>query len=499
MFMDDKTYPYLKLSKEAAPRLEVVRNTKDKKADYFGPFPDSGAAYDMAKLLNRMYPLRKCRQLPKKECLYYHIGQCLGPCIRPVDEAVYAQMRNEIRRFLKGDVSDTLAKLNEQMLAASEQLQFERAQEIHELMNSIRHVVDKQQIDFKDHLDRDVFAYYVDKGYISIQGFFMRGGKLLERSLSVTPLYEEEMEAFVAFIAQYYAHNPLPNEILIPREYDAGMLRELYGEKIVQPQRGDKVKLVEMALRNAKNAHEQKFTLVERKDQQKQLAMGQLSRIFQKEIHRIEIFDNSHLAGTFNVSGMVVFLDGEPHKPGYRLYRLGEYRSDMDSMREVLYRRYFRLLKEGAALPDLLVVDGGYQQVEAAKEIREQLDLDLTICGLVKDEHHNTSNLMDDRGTIIPIEKEGPLFFLLAQMQDEVHRFAISYHRRLRKKAMTRSILDEVEGLGEVRKKAIWKKFGSLKNLRAASVEEIRTVVPEKVAENIYHLLHNLDQIKNDA
>ena len=499
MFMDDKTYPYLKLSKEAAPRLEVVRNTKDKKADYFGPFPDSGAAYDMAKLLNRMYPRRKCRQLPKKECLYYHIGQCLGPCIRPVDEAVYAQMRNEIRRFLKGDVSDTLAKLNEQMLAASEQLQFERAQEIHELMNSIRHVVDKQQIDFKDHLDRDVFAYYVDKGYISIQGFFMRGGKLLERSLSVTPLYEEEMEAFVAFIAQYYAHNPLPNEILIPREYDAGMLRELYGEKIVQPQRGDKVKLVEMALRNAKNAHEQKFTLVERKDQQKQLAMGQLSRIFQKEIHRIEIFDNSHLAGTFNVSGMVVFLDGEPHKPGYRLYRLGEYRSDMDSMREVLYRRYFRLLKEGAALPDLLVVDGGYQQVEAAKEIREQLDLDLTICGLVKDEHHNTSNLMDDQGTIIPIEKEGPLFFLLAQMQDEVHRFAISYHRRLRKKAMTRSILDEVEGLGEVRKKAIWKKFGSLKNLRAASVEEIRTVVPEKVAENIYHLLHNLDQIKNDA
>ena len=499
MFMDDKTYPYLKLSKEAAPRLEVVRNTKDKKADYFGPFPDSGAAYDMAKLLNRMYPLRKCRQLPKKECLYYHIGQCLGPCIRPVDEAGYAQMRKEIRRLLKGDVSDTLAKLNEQMLAASEQLQFERAQEIHELMNSIRHVVDKQQIDFKDHLDRDVFAYYVDKGYISIQGFFMRGGKLLERSLSVTPLYEEEMEAFVAFIAQYYAHNPLPNEILIPREYDAGMLRELYGEKIVQPQRGDKVKLVEMALRNAKNAHEQKFTLVERKDQQKQLAMGQLSRIFQKEIHRIEIFDNSHLAGTFNVSGMVVFLDGEPHKPGYRLYRLGEYRSDMDSMREVLYRRYFRLLKEGAALPDLLVVDGGYQQVEAAKEIREQLDLDLTICGLVKDEHHNTSNLMDDRGTIIPIEKEGPLFFLLAQMQDEVHRFAISYHRRLRKKAMTRSILDEVEGLGEVRKKAIWKKFGSLKNLRAASVEEIRTVVPEKVAENIYHLLHNLDQIKNDA
>lgn len=499
MFMDDKTYPYLKLSKERAPRLEVVRNTKDKKAEYFGPFPDSGAAYDMAKLLNRMFPLRKCRHLPKKACLYYHIGQCLGPCIQNIEEEVYTKMRNDIRRFLKGDVSDTLEQLQNQMFVASEQLQFEKAQEIHEMIESIRHVVAKQQIDFKDHLDRDVFAYYVDKGYISIQGFFMRGGKLLERSLSVTPLYEEEMEAFVAFIAQYYEHNPLPNEILIPKEYDVSMLKELYGEKIVQPQRGDKVKLVEMARHNAKNAHEQKFTLVERKDQQKQAALAQLSKIFGKEIHRMEIFDNSHLAGTFNVSGMVVFLDGEPHKQGYRLYRLSEYRSDMDSMREVLYRRYFRLLKEGGTFPDLLVVDGGYQQVEAAKEIRELLDLDLAICGLVKDEHHNTSNLMNDQGEIVPIEKEGALFFMLAQMQDEVHRFAISYHRRLRKKAMTRSILDEVEGLGEVRKKAIWKKFGSLKKLKEASIAEISEVVPEKVAENIYHLLHNLDQIKNDA
>ena len=499
MFMDDKTYPYLKLSREEAPRLEVVRNTKDKKAEYFGPFPDSSAAYDMMKLLNRMYPLRKCRHLPKKECLYYHIGQCLGPCVHSIEEEVYSKMRSDIRRFLKGDVSGVLDDLNQKMMQASEQLQFEKAQEIYEMMNSIRHVVDKQQIDFKDHLDRDVFAYYVDKGYISIQGFFMRAGKLLERSLSVTPLYEEEMEAFVSFIGQYYEHNPLPNEILIPKEYDAGMLKQLYGDKIVQPQRGDKAKLVEMALKNAKNAHEQKFTLVERKDRQKELAMAQLSKIFEKDIHRIEIFDNSHLAGTFNVSGMVVFLDGEPHKPGYRLYRLGEYRSDMDSMREVLYRRYFRLLKEGSSLPDLLVVDGGYQQVEAAKEIRELLDLDLTICGLVKDEHHNTSSLMNDQGAIIPIEKEGSLFFLLAQMQDEVHRFAISYHRRLRKKAMTRSILDEVEGLGDVRKKAIWKKFGSLKNLKQASIESISEVVPQKVAENIYHLLHNLDQIKNDA
>lgn len=499
MFMDDKTYPYLKLTKEAAPRLEVVRHTKDKKATYFGPFPDSGAAYDMMKLLNRMYPLRKCRHLPKKECLYYHIGQCLGPCIRPVEEAVYAKLRQDIQKFLKGDVREILDQLEQDMRSASEQLQFEKAQEIHETIQSIHHVIARQQIDFKDHQDRDVFAYYVDKGYISIQGFFMRGGKLLERSFSVEPLYEDEREAFVSFIVQYYEQNPLPNEILIPKEYEIDALRELYGDKLLQPQRGDKVKLVEMAKRNAKTAHEQKFTLVERKNQQKEIAMSQLSRLFGKPIHRVEIFDNSHLAGTFNVSGMVVFVDGEPYKQGYRLYRLQEYRSDMDSMREVLYRRYFRLLKEGSAMPDLLVVDGGYQQVEAAKEISEMLDLDLTICGLVKDDKHHTSELMDKEGQIIPIEKEGALFFLLAQMQDEVHRFAIGYHRRLRKKAMTRSILDEVEGLGEVRKKAIWKHFGSLKKLKAAGVDEISTVVPQKVAENIYDLLHNLDQFQNDA
>lgn len=499
MFMDDKTYPYLKLTREKAPRLEVVRNTRDKKATYFGPYPDSGAAYDMMKLVNRMYPLRKCRHLPKKECLYYHIGQCLGPCIREVSEEEYAKMRNDVQKFLRGDVKDTIDGLKRQMQEASDKLQFERAQEIHEMIQSIEHIAARQQIDFSDHLDRDVFGYYVDKGYISIQGFFMRGGKLLERTLSVTPLYEEEMDAFTSFIVQYYEHNPLPNEILLPKEYDVSALIELYGNKIVQPQRGSKAKLVEMVLRNAKNAHEQKFTLVERKEQERELAMAQLSRIFSKEIHRIEIFDNSHLAGTFNVSGMVVFMDGEPYKQGYRLYRLQEYRSDMDSMREALYRRYFRLLKEKGRMPDLLVVDGGLQQVEAACEIREMLDLDLTICGLVKDEHHNTADLMDDRGNIIPIEKEGALFFLLTRMQDEVHRFAISYHRRLRKKAMTRSILDEVEGLGDVRKKAIWKHFGSLKNLRAASVAQISAVVPEKVAENIYHLLHNLDQIKDDA
>ena len=499
MFMDDKSYPYLKLTKENAPVLKVVRNTKDRKAYYFGPFPDSGAAWETAKLLNRIYPLRKCRRMPKKECLYYHMGQCLAPCIRDIDERVYADMVSGIQKFMRGDVREMLDTLHREMEQASEELLFEKAQEKLSLIHAIEHVTAKQQIDFKDRKDRDVFGYYVDKGYISIQGFFLRGGKLLERTLSIEPLYENEADAFVSFILQYYANNPLPQEILIPKEYDITHLEEILDTKIWQPLRGDKLKLVDMVLANAKNAHEQKFELVERKESRRYEGMEQLCNLLQKEIHRIELFDNSHISGTHNVSGMVVYRDGEPSKKDYRTFRLGEYISDLDSMKEVIYRRYFRLLKEGARFPDLLIVDGGYLQIEAAREIIEALDIPLTICGLVKDDNHRTSNLMDVNGNILPVKRDSSLFFLLTQMQDEVHRFAISYHRKLRGKAMTKSILDEVEGIGEVRKKEIWKHFKSLKRLKEATIEEIRQVVPEKVAQNIYNILHNTDQKSEDA
>lgn len=499
MFMDDKTYPYLKLSKEKAPVLKVVRNTKDKKAYYFGPFPDSGAAWETAKLLNRIYPLRKCRRLPKKECLYYHMGQCLAPCVNDIDEKVYTDMVTSIQKFMRGDVKDTIDQLKKEMQQASEDLAFEKAKEKLDLIHAIEHVTAKQQIDFKDRKDRDVFGYYIDKGYISIQGFFLRGGKLLERTLSIEPLYENAEDAFVSFLLQYYAHNPLPQELLIPKEYDISHLSEILDTKIIQPLRGDKLKLVEMVLANAKNAHEQKFELVERKESRREEGMQQLCNLLQKEIHRIEIFDNSHISGAYNVSGMVVYKDGEPSKKDYRTFKLEEYVSDLDSMKEVVYRRYFRLLKEGAKFPDLLIVDGGYQQIEAAKEIINALDVPLTICGLVKDDHHRTSNLMDVNGNILPVPRDSSLFFLLTQMQDEVHRFAISYHRKLRGKAMTKSILDEVEGIGEVRKKEIWKHFKSLKRLKEADVEEIATVVPMKVAQNIYNILHNTDQNQEDA
>lgn len=497
MFMDDKTYPYIKLTKEKAPILRVVRQTKDRKAEYFGPFPDSSAAWDTMKLLNQLYPLRKCARLPKKECLYYHMKQCLGPCVYEIDPEVYVQMANQIRKFLKGDVKDILAKLEQEMNEASANLQFERAKEKHDLMQAIAYVTAKQQIDFKDRKDRDVFGCYVDKGYISIQGLFLRGGKMLERTLHITPLYEREEDAFLSFILQYYEQHPTPQELLLPQRYDVSLLQETLDTRVIQPLRGDKLKLVEMAIANAKNIHEQKFDLAERKESRKDEAMKQLSTIFQKEIHRIEIFDNSHISGTFNVSGMVVYKDGEPSKSDYRLFKLGNYVSDLDSMKEVVYRRVTRLLKEQGRFPDLLIVDGGWLQIEAVKEILTALEVDITLCGLVKDDHHRTSNLMDADGHIIPIDRNDSLFFLLTQMQDEVHRFAISYHRKLRTKAMTKSILDEVAGIGEVRKKAIWKHFKSMKRLKAATISEIAQIVPQAVAQNIYDILHNPNQ--NDA
>lgn len=494
MFMDDKSYPYLKLTQEKAPVLKVVRNTKDKKATYFGPFPDSSAAWNTMSLLNRLYPLRKCKKLPKKECLYYHMNQCLAPCVNDIDETVYAKMANDIKKFLRGDVKDILHQLQMEMEEASLQLQFEKAKEKHELIQAIEHVTSKQQVQFADKKDRDVFGFYYDKGYISIQGFFMRNGKLLERTLSVTPLYDDGEESFISFILQYYQSNTLPQEILLPQNVDATTLEEVLNTKIIQPLKGDKLKLVEMVHANAKNAHEQKFELTQRKVEQKETACLELNNIFQKEIHRIEIFDNSHISGSFNVSGMVVYVDGEPKKSDYRLFKLKTYISDLDSMKEVVYRRYFRLLKEGKKMPDLLVMDGGYLQIQAAREIIDSLHLDITICGLVKDDHHRTSNLLNEYGEMIEIQKDSPLFFLLTQMQDEVHRFAISYHRKLRGKALTKSILDEVEGIGEVRKKEIWKHFKSLKNLRNASVEEIKEVLPDQIAENLYNVLHSTDQ-----
>lgn len=490
MLMDDSSYPYIVLSNDPFFTVRVMRNVKNKKLEAYGPYPSSSAANEMVRLINQYWPIRKCKNLPKQACLYYHMHQCAAPCIHEVDSDQMNQYRKEIRQFLKGDAQFLLKRLENEMLKASENLQFEKAQEYKEMMESIHHVISKQTIDFKDRKDRDVFAYYEDKGYISLQGFFIRDGKLLGRNFTVTPIYENTEDAFISFILQYYQKNVVPKEILLPQGISIDYLAETLETKVYVPQRGDKKKLVDLAIKNAKTAHEQKFALVYKKDQSLRLANQELERIFQAPIHTIEIFDNSHISGSYNVSGLVVFKDGKPDKSAYRHYKLDTYRSDIDSMKEVIYRRYFRLLKEGRSFPDLLIVDGGAQQISAALEIRDQLDLNLRIVGLVKDDKHNTRALMNDAFEEIPLNKESALFFLLTRMQDEVHRFAISYHRKLRNKGMTKSILDDISGVGPQRKKKIMNHFKTMKALREASLEEIEQIVSKQVASNIYQQLH---------
>ncbi len=493
MFMDDKSYPYIKLSNEAYPTLKVVRDLKkDRKAKYFGPFPDATAAYNTMKLLNTLYPLRKCKTMPKKVCLYYHIGACLGPCEIEIDPEIYAKMRNDITKFLKGDVKDIKKELNDKMNLAIEQLAFEQAKEIHDLLISIDHIIDKQQIQTENNQDLDVFNYYADKGYLAIQGFFVRHGTLLEKELSLTPLYDDPQESFISFIMQYYQAHPMGDELVVPLEIDATPLSELLEMKISQPFKGYRLKLLDMAKNNAKNNLEQKFNVLDRVQDSNDESLEELASLLnQKSVSRIEIYDNSHISGHFTVAGVVVYVDGIPSKNDYRLYKLHTQNSDVDSMKEVFYRRYFRMLNENGVFPDLILVDGGLNQINAAKEILDMLDIHVTICGLVKNDKHQTANLMNTDGEIIPISLESPLFFMLTRMQDEVHRFAISYHRKLRSKAQTKSILDDIEGVGEVRKKKLMNHFKSFKKIKEATVDELSQVVPKEVAANIYNMLHS--------
>ncbi len=491
MFMDDKSYPYIVMTKEKYFTVQVTRNIKNKKDEYFGPYPSAQSCYDIVKLINRLYPIRKCKTMPKTPCLYYHMHQCLGPCFQKIDHQENEGYRKQIRRFLQGDSSEVIKVVKDKMEKASLNLEFEKAQEYHEILQSIEHVMEKQTIDFKDRKIRDAFGYYEDKGYISLQGFFIRNGKLLERTLAIQELFEDPMEAFVSFILQYYQQNMIPKEILVPEGTPVELLEQVLQCKVYIPQRGAKKALLDLVKKNAREAHEQKFELALRKDKELAQANQRLSSLMKKEIHTVELFDNSHIQGAFNVSGLVVYEDGKPDKSQYRHYKLDTYQSDVDSMKEVLYRRYFRLLMEDRKMPDLLIVDGGSQQIQAAKQIKEELGIDLMIAGLVKDDKHTTRALMNEDLQELALDKKEPLFFLLTRMQDEVHRYVITYHRKIRSQSMTRSILDTIEGIGPKRKKELLKHFKSMKKIKEASVEQLREVLPEKTAYLVYAQFHN--------
>lgn len=493
-FMDDSSYPYIKMTREKYPRLMIARDMKkDRKARYFGPFPDASAARTTLKLLQSMYPFRRCNNVGDRVCLYYHIGQCLGPCQYEVQPEVYEQMADQITKFLNGDTKQMEKQLQEKMMQAAEELQFEKAQQYKETLESIHRVAgERQNIEKVNEKDIDVFTWYADRGYLAIAGMLVRNGIILNKEYRLKPLYGEGQEEFQSFLIQYYEDHPYPKELVLPEGMDVAMLSQILSVNMTIPQKGYRKKLMDMAVENARTQLQLKFSVVEKQDTIRMESVNALSQIAGKPMNRVELFDNSHIQGAFPVSACVVYEDGEPVKKDYRLYRLHTGNSDVDSMKEVIYRRYFRLLNDGGTMPDGILVDGGRTQIDAANEIITALDLqdDITVMGLVKNDKHNTDGLMDTDGNVVEIDRNSGLFFLLTRMQDEVHRAAISYHRKLRSKAQTKSILDEIEGVGPKRKKELLKVFGGITKLRQASVEEIAKAVPQQVAENIWRVLH---------
>lgn len=498
MLKDDKSYPFIKITNEKYPRLLITRKVLKDKAQYFGPYPDVGAANETKKLLDRLFPLRKCKVLPKEVCLYYHMGQCLAPCIFDIPEQQYKDMVAEIKRFLNGGYTEIRQTIEAKMAAAAEQMEFEKAAEYRDQIQAIDTVMTRQKMTNADLVDRDVFGYAIDKGWMCVQVFFIRQGKLIERDVSIFPFYDDAPDDFLTFIGQFYQENEhfIPKEVLIPNDIDHESVEAMLSTKVLQPQRGEKKKLVELANKNARVALQEKFDLIVRKQERTIGAVEKLGNAMNIPAPiRIDAFDNSNIMGTDPVSAMVVFIDGKPAKKEYRKYKIKTVKGpdDYASMREVIYRRYSRVLKEGLPFPDLIVIDGGKGQVDAAKEVLEnQLGLDIPIAGLAKNDQHKTSELLFGPNLeVIPLPRNSQEFFLLQRIQDEVHRFAITFHRQLRSKTSFASRLDGIDGLGPKRKKNLLKEFKSLKKITEASVAELRASgLPLPVAENVYKHLH---------
>jgi excinuclease ABC subunit C len=499
MLKDDKSYPFIKLTAERHPKLIITRKVKKDSGKYFGPYPNVQAANETKKLLDRIYPLRKCSTLPDRVCLYYHLGQCLAPCVKEVSKEEYKQITDEISRFLNGGYKDIKQDLTAKMAAAAEELDFERAKEFRDKIAHIEATMEKQKMTTTDFTDRDVFGYSVDKGWMCVQVFFIRQGKLIEREVSMFPIHNEPEEDILTYLGQFYSKNEhfKPKEILVPEGVDLEMAEGLLGVKVLKPQRGKKKELVHLASKNARIALEEKFSLIDRDEERTIKAVENLGK--QMGIytpHRIESFDNSNIQGTDPVSAMIVFIDGKPEKREYRKYKIKSVKGpdDYESMREVVRRRYTRVLREALPLPDLIIIDGGKGHIESARDVLEnELGLDIPIAGLAKDDRHRTSQLLYGNPLqVIELPRNSQEFYLLQRIQDEVHRFAITFHRQLRGKSAFQSILDDIDGIGEKRKKALLKHFGSVKKMREATVEELGAAgLPAIVAQELYQKLQS--------
>ena len=498
MLKDDKSYPFIKITNERYPRLIITRQVKKDGGLYFGPYPDVGAANEIKRLLDRIFPFRKCTNPPSKVCFYYHLGQCMAHTVCHKDKAYFKGMAQEVSDFLKGQDDKIIDELKLKMTTAAQNMEFERAAEYRDLIQAIGTLRTKQRVMAKDLQNRDVFGYYVDKGWMCVQVFFVRQGKLIERDVNLFPYYNDPDEDFLTYVGQFYQEKShlIPNEILIPQDIDEEAVKALVDTKVLKPQRGEKKQLVNLAIKNARVSLEQKFNLLEKSMEKTQGAIENLGKLLQIPTPvRIESFDNSNIMGTSPVSAMVVFVNGKPSKKDYRKYKIKTVvgPDDYASMREVIRRRYSRVMRDGLTPPDLIVIDGGQGQVNIAKQvIQEELGLDIPIAGLQKNDKHQTHELLfGDPLQVIELSRTSQEFFLLQRIQDEVHRFAITFHRQLRSKNSFSSQLDGIEGLGPKRKQLLMKHFKSLTKIKEATVDEIVTVgIPRPVAEAVQAKLH---------
>ena len=504
MLKDDKSYPFIKITNERYPRLIITRQVKKDGGLYFGPYPDVGAANEIKRLLDRIFPFRKCTNPPSKVCFYYHIGQCMAHTICKKDEAYFKSMAQEVSDFLKGQDDKIIDDLKGKMTVVAQSMEFERAAEYRDLIQAIGTLRTKQRVMAKDLQNRDVFGYYVDKGWMCVQVFFVRQGKLIERDVNLFPYYNDPDEDFLTYVGQFYQEKShlVPNEVLIPQDVDEEAVKALVDTKIVKPQRGEKKQLVNLAIKNARVSLEQKFNLLEKSVEKTQGAIENLGRLLQIPTPvRIESFDNSNIMGTSPVSAMVVFVNGKPSKKDYRKYKIKTVvgPDDYASMREVIRRRYGRVQRDGLILPDLIVIDGGQGQVNIAKQvIQEELGLDIPIAGLQKNDKHQTHELLfGDPLEVVELSRNSQEFFLLQRIQDEVHRFAITFHRQLRSKNSFSSQLDGIDGLGPKRKQNLMKHFKSLTKIKEASVDEIVEVgVPRAVADAVQRKLNPQEEVE---
>ena len=493
LLRDDKSYPYIELTNEEYPTLKIIRNVKRKrnKNHLYGPYPNVTAARKTVNMINRIYPLRKCEHLKKELCLYYHIHECLGYCCKKVDKSEIELMNKEIISFLKGDSNEIKNRIKQEMNKASENMNYEKALELKNMLDDIDTTLKKQKIDLNQNYNFDLINYYYDNNYLSIEIFFIRDGLLFGRHNEIISSLGDIESEIIEYLIKFYEKTLLPHELYIPQEIDKDLVSNYFNIKVYTPQKGKLKSLLDLAYENAKEQMELKEETLKRDDEERKKALEELKKLLNlNSVRRMESFDNSHLFGTFYVGGMVVFDDFIPNKNLYRKYKIStDVKDDLGAMKEVLYRRYFKTLMGEIEAPDLIVMDGGQLQINVCKEILDSLGLKIPIIGLVKDKNHRTSYIMNQNYDILPVNKDSKLFLFLTRIQDEVHRYAIAYHRNIKAKGALSSVLDVVPGIGEVRKKELLKKFGSLKKMKEASLDELSEIVGKEVGKKLQEYL----------